>query len=105
MKANQLLVASATGTTLRSVANASAWKNWRDGIVKFDNLPLAQAVAEMNRYSETQLEVADAATGRIVVSGAFNTGSTQAFVEALAIGFRVTSREESEGKIVLKYVG
>jgi transmembrane sensor len=104
MKPNELLVASASGTTVNRVTNPDAWKNWRQGIVIFDNMPLARAVGEMNRYSATQLLVADAATGRIAISGGFNAGATGAFVEALAVGFGVRSRKDAAGNIVLSHV-
>jgi transmembrane sensor len=104
MRPNELLVASANGTSVRHVADPGAWKNWRQGIVMFDNVPLARAIAEMNRYSETQLQVADAATGRIAISGGFNADATGAFVEALAVGFQITSHRRSDGKIILSVV-
>ena len=102
MNPNDLVVASITGLTSRHVDNLDAWGNWRKGIVSFDDTKLGDAVAEMNRYSDTQIEVADAATGRIAVSGTFNAGATDAFVEALAIGFKVRASHPGEGRVVLK---
>lgn len=101
LQPNQLLVASAAGTTVSRVADPDAWGNWRRGIVAFDNVPLARAVVEMNRYSDTKLRIADAQTGQIVISGGFSAGETQAFVEALTIGFKVRSHKDGEGRIVL----
>lgn len=102
MEPHQLLIAGATGTTLRTVADLSGWTNWREGVVRFDDTPLSQAVAEMNRYSGTQMGIGDAATGAIRVSGAFHTGATQAFVEALAIGFHIEGRRDGTGRILLR---
>lgn len=103
MRPNELLIASTKGTSVRRVADLDAWNNWRQGIIMFDNVPLARAIVEMNRYSETQLQVANAQTGRIAISGGFNAGATGAFVEALAVGFKVTSHRNSEGKIILNH--
>lgn len=102
MNPRELLVASAAGTSLRAVDDPEAWKNWREGIVTFKNTPLSEAIAEMNRYSEQQLAVADTNTGRIIVSGAFHAGSTQAFVEALAIGFHIQGNPQGNGLIILR---
>ena len=101
MRPSDLLVASAKGTVVKRIADPNSWSNWRRGVVTFDNVPLASAIGEMNRYSETKLRLADAETGRIAVSGGFNAGATDAFVEALAIGFKVRSRKDAAGNIVL----
>lgn len=100
MAPRQLLIASATGTTVREV-DPETWRNWREGIVRLDNIPLSQAVAEMNRYTRTHLQVADEATGKIVISGAFHAGATTAFLEALAMGFDIHGRKTAEDAIVL----
>lgn len=104
LQPNQLLVATATGTTVGRVADPAAWADWRRGVVRFDNVPLARAVEEMNRYSETRLVVGDAETGRIAISGGFGAGRTDAFVEALAAGFGIGSRRDGEGRIVLRLI-
>ncbi|MEC3909159.1 FecR domain-containing protein [Sphingobium sp. CR2-8] len=104
MVPRQLLIVGPAGATLRPVKNPADWAGWREGIIRFDNLPLSQAVAEMNRYSEMQLVLADDKTAQIKVSGAFHTGSFQAFTEALAIGFHVESRPGQHGRIMLRHV-
>lgn len=101
MSPNQLLVASDTGLRSQKLESSSAWSNWRRGIVTFDNTPLSKAAAEMNRYSDTQLELADTSTGRIVVSGTFIAGETDAFVEALQLGFRVRAAKQGDDEVLL----
>ncbi|MFD1786190.1 FecR family protein [Sphingomonas floccifaciens] len=101
MQPNQLLVAAANGTLVSRVTDPERYTSWRSGVVTFDRVPLSQAVAEMNRYSDTKLSVADAATGRIVVSGGFAAGATDAFVEALTVGFGVKGRRDAAGNMVL----
>lgn len=53
--------------------------SWVDGFVEFDDVPLTEAVAEMNRYSTRPLVIRDAATGRLRVSGLFRTGNPERF--------------------------
>lgn len=101
MQPNQLLVASAGGTTISRIADPGRFTSWRRGVVTFDGVPLSRAVAEMNRYSDAKLRVADAATGRIAISGGFNAGANDAFVEALAIGFGIRGRKDAAGNTVL----
>lgn len=97
----QLLTVSRTGTSLRSVSEAEAQASWRKGVVLFEDQPLAQVVAEMNRYSRVQLKVADTSTGAIRISGAFRTGDQRAFTEALDLAFGIRAHRTASGRIEL----
>lgn len=57
--------------------------SWREGRVRFDDTPLVEAVAEMNRYSRTPIVIADPRIAGIRVSGAFRTGQSASFVAAV----------------------
>ena len=56
---------------------------WLKGRLVFDGEPLSAVVAEMNRFSERKLTLADPALGATPVSGVFKTGQIDAFVAAL----------------------
>src|SRR3546814_3264820 len=47
---------------------------WREGFFEFSDSTLADAVAEINRYSGKQIVLRDAATGNMSVSGVLRTG-------------------------------
>lgn len=98
----ELLVASPSGTSVRRVTDLAKWQSWREGRVLLDNVPLSEAIAEMNRYSSIRLVAADQRTARIRMSGAFNAGATQAFLEALTYGFRIEGRRQDPNTIVLQ---
>jgi transmembrane sensor len=53
---------------------------WRRGLLVFNNTPLATVVAELNRYNETKLAVADSQTAKIGIGGTFPTNDMAAFV-------------------------
>jgi transmembrane sensor len=58
---------------------------WRQNEAAFDDVPLAEAVAEMNRYSRTPIVLsAEAAAAGKRVSGLFRTGDNLAFANAAA---------------------
>lgn len=57
---------------------------WRRGEAMFDGTPLADAVAELNRYGPTQIVVADPAVGNLRVSGVFATNDAAEFASAIA---------------------
>jgi transmembrane sensor len=70
---------------------------WKRSEAVFDNVSLAEAVAEMNRYSRTQIELfGDAALDGRRVSGVFRTGDNTAFARAVAAlhGLRVHERPD-----------
>jgi transmembrane sensor len=56
---------------------------WLQGRLVFDGEPLSAVVAEMNRFSERKLDVADPTLAATPVSGVFKTGQVDAFVAAL----------------------
>lgn len=65
---------------------------WRQGQLVFENVTLADAAAEMNRYSTLQVVVADARLKSLRISGAFRTGESRAFVEAVQSYFPVRAQ-------------
>lgn len=57
---------------------------WRGGHVDFDDVTLADAAAEMNRYSTTKLSIERAEAAGIRVTGIFRAGDTSSFAAAVA---------------------
>ncbi|ULQ48007.1 FecR domain-containing protein [Flagellatimonas centrodinii] len=57
--------------------------SWREGRVIFEGDRLDEAVAEMNRYGIRRVELANTELGALRISGIFNTGNPNVFVETL----------------------
>ncbi|MBL8270473.1 FecR family protein [Steroidobacter sp.] len=74
---------------------------WRDGRVFVDDQPLAAAIEEMNRYSQKQIVVHDAALAAVRVNGVFRAGDQEAFVAVLQSYFPVTVSSRGDAEIVL----
>lgn len=72
--------------------------SWTSGRLMFRNQPLGAAIAEVNRYSPSKIELADQALGEAPVSGVFDTGDTDAFVAAISDLFdlEVAARDHEE---------
>ncbi|MCE4538526.1 FecR domain-containing protein [Pelomonas sp. P7] len=69
---------------------------WKRGVAELDDVALADAVADMNRYSKVPIMLADSAALRALrVSGVFRTGDNQAFAQAVAklLGLVVRTRD------------
>jgi transmembrane sensor len=77
--------------------------SWRELRIEFNPTPLANVVAEFNRYSEVQLKLADEPTGEILVGGAFNARDPDTFVELLESSFSIKATR-FQNSIVLQHV-
>lgn len=82
-------------------ANVPVATSWTSGRTIFERVPLAEAAHEMNRYSRIQVTIADDATARMVVSGAFDSGDMKAFIEAVTALYPVRAETVNEGEIRL----
>lgn len=99
MVPNDLLVARGDAMTLQHDGNARQIEAWREGLVVFADTPLAEATAELNRYAPHPLIVKDSRAAALRVSGAFRTGESATFAEALAVSFPVRAVTRADGTI------
>lgn len=67
---------------------------WRRGRVELDNMPLSDAVFEMNRYTEKKIRIVEPESGIIVVKGTFRAGDTLSFANSVAVTCALTVVEE-----------
>ncbi len=69
---------------------------WRDGMLRFDHAPLAEVVAEFNRYNRTRLVVIDAQAATIPIGGSFEVSSVDSFTRLLrdAYGLKIDREDE-----------
>jgi transmembrane sensor len=75
---------------------------WRNRRLTFARTPLAEVVTEMNRYHHRQLEIADAETAAVLVTGSFRSDNLDALVHLLAEGFDVTAESRKTDGILLR---
>jgi transmembrane sensor len=62
---------------------------WRQGQLIYSGQPLAEVLADIGRYSDIQIELADPALGNLPVGGSFSVNQTDAIVAALENNFGV----------------
>ena len=72
---------------------------WRQGVVDIDDMTLAEAVAEMNRYNKVQLAVEGPAAD-VRVGGVFRSTDAKTLAKAVAVTHGLSVREDN-GRIVL----
>lgn len=56
---------------------------WRERRLSFEETPLSEAVAEMNRYSDTPIVLNGGLTGRALMNGEFSVDDPRGFVGAV----------------------
>ncbi len=67
----------------------------------FHSVPLASALAEVNRYSRRKIVLEDAELAATPVTGVFDSGDTEAFVAAVADLYDLTPVRRQDGAIRL----
>ena len=81
--------------------DSKAATSWTEGRLFFKALPLATAVVEVNRYSQTKVVLDAEGLTKAPVSGAFDTGDTEAFVSAVSVLFDLTPLRLADGTVRL----
>jgi len=96
----QLTVDSESQDHIRA-ADPERATSWRRGQVIFENTRLGDAIAELNRYSDTKIELTDPALADLRLSGGFATGRPTVFVEAITTYFPVQVAKADDRSVVL----
>jgi len=74
---------------------------WLHGRLDFNGMPLAQAIAEANRYSAVKLRLGDPKLAGMPVGGSFRAGDNAAIAAALSAVFPVRVARNDAHEIVL----
>lgn len=78
------LVVRADGRVTLDHPSMQALTAWRRGEAEFNNVPLADAVDEINRYGGKPVRLGDPTLGRMRISGVFEVNDPAEFANALA---------------------
>jgi transmembrane sensor len=74
---------------------------WREGAIIFDGEPLSEAIAEIERYSDSRIVIGDPAIAGLRVGGRFRTGNVQEFFDALQTALPVSIRHGDGGVVII----
>lgn len=92
--------ASQPTTTVRDIDVAKV-TGWREGRIYFNDLPLDEAIQEMNRHSTVHIRLESAELADLRVNGMFKAGDQEIFVSALQEYFQITAERRRAREIVL----
>lgn len=85
-----------------SAASLDNTMAWRNGKLVLDNLTLADALPQINRYLDTPVHIADAATAQLRIGGIYNTHDIAGLVQALPKVLPVVLSRNNEGETVIR---
>lgn len=69
---------------------------WLQGKLVFNEVSLAEAARQFNRYGRKQLVIKDDAASRIVIGGVFDAANVEAFARLLHAGFGLQVRVQND---------
>lgn len=102
MIAGSQLVATAQEPWRVTPANVVVETSWTKDILIFDDEALSAVVAELNRYSEKKIVIADADIAQTPISGTFRPADVDSFVRTLE-AYRVAKSGEDTREAVQLY--
>ncbi len=82
-------------------SEAEARLAWQRGLIIFENEALQDVLVEVDRYTTTQFVLADEKVRHVRIAGSFRTGDVEGLLASLRDKFRVDSRRDPQGRIVL----
>jgi transmembrane sensor len=100
---DRLSTASADYAVQRvSPAQLSSEMAWREGAIIFDGQSLAQAIAEIERYTDARIVVTDPDTAALRVGGRFRTDDVPGFFQGLEAALPVSVRRTPDGVVYVE---
>jgi transmembrane sensor len=102
LESGQRLLARENAAVRIERRDASAYAEWRDGWLVFDNEPLADAVLAINPYRKSPIRLADDKAGLLRLTGRFRAGDSQSLLAALPKILPITASEDFDGKVEIR---
>ncbi len=101
LSAGEVMRVGRDGSVTVRKTDVARLAGWRDGVIFFDDTPLHEAVAEMNRYARSRIIVADSGAGELHVSGAYRSSDADVFAETMADVFGLSILRSEGGQTVI----
>jgi transmembrane sensor len=94
-------ITSGAGAPQARDADVQAATGWTSGHIVFEAVPLAAAVAEVNRYSRRKVVLDDPSFAAVPVTGVFDSGDVDAFVSAVCLLHPLKAEPDGESRVRL----
>jgi transmembrane sensor len=97
----QFAYSDSEATATLSSVDTSSVLAWRDGRLEYTRTPLADVVADVNRYAEHSIVISDPALNRLTFTGTVFAASIDNWVSALPGALPVTVQRTIDGRVLL----
>ena len=101
LTAGSRLVVAQEGRWAITRVNVEKETGWLRGWLTYDRAPMGQIAADLNRYSEKQIVIADADVAATPMMGAFKPGDVESFVRAARYYRFAQVQEDTGDRVVL----
>jgi transmembrane sensor len=102
LRAGEKLVAAIGGTETIGAADLASTTAWTSGRHVFNNVSLGDAVAEVNRYTDTPVRLTDDSLAETRISGVYPMGRPADFAKAVSAIQEMTVSYDADGAISLR---
>jgi len=102
LRAGEQLVATPSSPTAIVPVSVERTTAWQNGQLFFEDETLSSVVARVSRYTNRPLTVADERAANLKISGVFNTGDLNGFVETITQYLPVKVEPGDDGALVLR---
>jgi transmembrane sensor len=75
--------------------------SWRLGRAYYENEPLSDVIADLNRYFPREISIGDTSLSSVPVTGSFDLGDQYVAVEAIKVALSLRAETNASGNIVL----
>ena len=75
---------------------------WRQGVLAYANDSLADVVADISRYTDLDIEIADPVIAEVEIYGRFRIGETEALFETLEQNFGLSVERAGAGHVLIR---
>ena len=82
-------------------ADADTLLAWQQGLLRFKGAALEDVLAEVDRYTHTQFVLGDDRLRDVRIGGSFRTGDVEGLLRSLRKDFRIDSRRDGQGRVIL----
>lgn len=104
-KGQQVSVASSGAVSGVNQFDPGITATWRHGYLFFENTPLTQVIADLNRYFDPQIELEDDALGSAPVSGRIDLKSQDIAIRAISAALSLNASQYDGDTIILRADG
>lgn len=98
----QLSINTANGSSTMQVVDAGAIATWRDGLLQYQDEPLPSVIADVTRYSEYDIVIADPAVAELRVTGTVFANDVESWLQSLEAALPVRAIRAPDGAVRLE---